>query len=188
MLSKSAAWSRRPFPSIVQPGVSAIGYHHSSTQRPRRSESLTRLPSWSGSVKSGASVPGCSSPETLDRRFLGDVHRACRAEPDHVREADLGVLDLAVAGLAPQVRRDLVQVGDAGRAERMALRDEPTRRVDGCFAVAPRTALVDELARLARLAKPEVVVVDELGRREAVVEREQVDVGPIDAGRLVRLV
>src|SRR2546429_4200986 len=169
MLSKSAAWSRRPFPSIVQPGVSAIGYHHSSTQRPRRSDSLTGLPSWSGSVKSGASVPGCSIPETLDRRLLEDVHRACRAEPDHVREADLGVLDLAVAGLAPQVRRDLVQVGDAGCAERMALRDEPARRVDRCFAVAPGTALVDELARLARLAQPEVVVVAEFGRREAAV-------------------
>src|SRR4029453_5620122 len=156
MLSKSAAWSRRPFPSIVQPGVSAIGYHQSSTQRPRRSDSLTEPPSWSGSVKSGASVPGCSTVgETLDRRLLEDVYRARRAEPDHVGQPDLGVLDLAVTGLAPQVRRDLVEVGAAGWAEGMALRDEAARRVDGRLTVAPGTALVDELARLARLAQPE---------------------------------
>src|SRR5829696_10125076 len=127
MLSKSAAWSRRPFPSIVQPGVSAIGYHHRSTQRPRRSDSVTGLPSWSGRVKTGASVPGCSMRESLDRRLLEDVHGARRAEPDDVGEAHLGVLDLAVTCLAAQVRRDLVEVGDAGCAERMALRDEATR-------------------------------------------------------------
>src|SRR5436190_11379958 len=186
MFPNSAAWSRRPFPSIVQPGVSAIGYHQRSTQRPRRSESLTGLPSWSGSVKSGVSVPGCSIPETLDRRLLEDVHRACRAETDHVRQADLGVLDLAVAGLAPQVRRDFVEVCDAGCAEEVALRDEATRRVDGRLTVAPGTALVDELARLTRLAQSEVVVVDELGRREAVVKLDEVEVGRVDAGRLVR--
>src|SRR3954453_9658623 len=173
MLSKSAAWSRRPFPSIVQPGVSAIGYHHSSTQRPRRSDSVTGSPAWSGRLKAGASVPGCNMRETLDRRLLEDVHRARGAEPDHVGQTHLGVLDLAVTGLAPQVRRDLVEVCDAGRAEGVALRDEATRRVDRRLTVAPGTALVDELARLTRLAQSEVVVVDELGRREAVVKLDE---------------
>ena len=55
--------------------------------------------------------------------------RAGAAEADHVRQAELRALDLPLAGLAAQVRRHLVDVGDAGRAERVALREQPARDV-----------------------------------------------------------
>src|SRR5581483_3775054 len=44
---------------------------------------------------------------------------------------------------------------------------------------------VDELAGLAGLAQPEVVVVDELGGGEAVVELDEVEILGPDTGRLV---
>ena len=60
--------------------------------------------------------------------LLEDVHGARGAEADHVGQADLRALDLTVAGLAAQVRRHLVDVGDAGRADRVTLGDQPARR------------------------------------------------------------
>ena len=70
----------------------------------------------------------------LDGGFFEDVDGAGGAEADDVGEADLGALDLAVARLAAQVRRDLVDVGDAGRADRVALRDQAAADVDGGLA------------------------------------------------------
>src|SRR5438876_5612507 len=107
--------------------------------------------------------------------LLQDVDGAGGAEADDVGEADRGALDLTIAGLAPQVGGDLVDVGGAGGADRVALGDEAAADVDGGLAVAPRRAGVDEGARPTRLAQPEVVVVDELGRGEAVVELDQVE-------------
>ena len=83
---------------------------------------------------------------------------------------------------------DLVEVGGAGGADRVALGDEAAADVDGGLAVAPRRAGVDEGARPTRLAQPEVVVVDELGRGEAVVELDQVEVLGTDARLFVGLV
>ena len=65
---------------------------------------------------------------------------ACGAEADDVRHADLGALDLAVAGLATEVRGDLVDVGHAGRPDRMPLGDQPARHVHRCPAVPERAA------------------------------------------------
>src|SRR5688500_9422114 len=56
----------------------------------------------------------CSAGDTSRCRALEDVHPAGRAETDDVGQADLGVGDLAVAGLAPQVVAHLPDVGDAG--------------------------------------------------------------------------
>ena len=46
--------------------------------------------------------------------------------------------DLAVAGLAAEVGRDLVEVGHAGRAERVTLRDQAAADVDRDLPVTPR--------------------------------------------------
>ena len=46
--SNSGLRSRKPRPSIVQPGVAAFGYHHSTTHLPLRSDDETSFPSWSG--------------------------------------------------------------------------------------------------------------------------------------------
>ena len=73
----------------------------------------------------------------------------------------------------------LVEVGDAGGAQGVALGDEAARHVDGRAPVAARRARVDEVARPARLAQPQVVVVQQLGGGEAVVQLDQVEVrGP----------
>ena len=102
-------------------------------------------------------------------------------------QADLGALDLAVAGLAAEVVADLPDVGDAGRRDRVALRLEAARHVHRRLAVAPRGAGLEEVDRAARLAQPEVVVVDELGGGEAVVQLDEVEVLGADAGLLVGL-
>ena len=102
-------------------------------------------------------------------------------------EPDGGALDLAVACLTAEVGADLPDVGDAGRRDRMALRLEAARHVDRRLAVAPGRAGLEERHRLARLAQPEVVVVHELGRGEAVVQLDEVEVLGDDAGLLVRL-
>src|SRR5581483_2740371 len=54
-----------------------------------------------------------------------DIDRARRPEPDHVRQPDLRILDLARPGASSEVRRDLEDAGDARRAERVPLREEP---------------------------------------------------------------
>ena len=68
-------------------------------------------------------------PKPSGRRLLQDVHAAGRAQPDDVGQADLGALDLAVAGLAAQVGGHLPHVGDAGGGDRVALglQARPTR-------------------------------------------------------------
>src|SRR4026208_1687507 len=58
--SESALRSRNPQPSAVQPGVSALGKNHSTTDLPLKSDSFTGLPLWSRPVKSGALSPGLS--------------------------------------------------------------------------------------------------------------------------------
>lgn len=42
---------------MVQPGVSALGYHHSSTYPLVKSSSFTGIPSWLGRAKNGAVPP-----------------------------------------------------------------------------------------------------------------------------------
>ena len=109
------------------------------------------------------------------------------AEADDVGHADRRALDLTVARLAAQLRGDLVDVGDAGHADRVALRQQSARHVHRARAVTPRTAPVDEVAGTAGLAQTEVVVVDELGGGEAVVQLDEVEVGRADACLLVGL-
>src|SRR3954451_20623216 len=58
--SNSGVRSRNPCPSIVQPGVAALGYHQSTTHLPRRSSSETVVPFWSGSENPGAGDPSVS--------------------------------------------------------------------------------------------------------------------------------
>ena len=74
-------------------------------------------------------------------------------------QADLGPLDLPFAGLAPQVGGHLVDVRDAGGAERVALGQQAAGDVDRDLPVAPRAAAVDPLAGAAFGAERVVVVV-----------------------------
>jgi hypothetical protein len=72
--------------------------------------------------------------------LLQDVDAAGRAEADHVGQADLGTLDLAVAGLAPEVVADLPDVGDAGGGDGVALGLQAAGHVDRHGPVTPRRA------------------------------------------------
>src|SRR5689334_18495482 len=116
-----------------------------------------------------------------------DVDRTRRAEPDDVRQTDLRPFDLARTRGAAEVARDLEDARDTRRAERVALREKAARHVDGDAAAVRRFALVDHPSRLAVLAETEVLVVEELGGREAIVELDQVEVVRTDARPLPRL-
>ena len=70
----------------------------------------------------------------------------------------------------------------------MALRQQTTRHVHRDLPVTPRAALVDELAGTAGLAQAQVVVVQQLGGREAVVQLDEVEILRVDTGLLVGLV
>ena len=102
-----------------------------------------------------------------------------------MRQADLGVGHLAVTGLATDVRGNLEQVGYAGGADGVPLRQQAARHVHRDLPVAPRAALVDPLAGAAGFAQPQVVVVPQLGGCEAVVQLHQVEIGRIHARILV---
>src|ERR1043166_2873116 len=113
---------------------------------------------------------------TASGRLLEDVDRAGAAEADHVREAELRALDLAFVRLAPQVRRHLVDVGDAGRAERVPLREQTTGDVHRNLAAECDGAAVDHLTGFTVLAQTGVLVVQDLGGREAVVALGEIEV------------
>src|SRR5690606_32709920 len=103
-------------------------------------------------------------------------------EPDDVGQADLGAGDLAVAGLVAQMGDDLVDVGHTGGAQRASLGQQPAGDVDRHAPVAPGGTRIDEVAGAARRAQPQVVVVQQLGGGEAVVQLHQVQVFGSDTG------
>jgi hypothetical protein len=92
------------------------------------------------------------------------------AKTDDVGHAHLGALDLALLALAAEVRGHLVDAGNAGGRDRVALRLEAAAHVHRHVAVAPTAPGTHEVQRTAGLAQPEVVVVNQFGRREAVVQ------------------
>ena len=80
------------------------------------------------------------------------------------------------------MRGHLVAACDASSRDRVPLGLQSTADVDGRRTVAPPSTRPDEVDRTARFAESEVVVMDEFGRREAVVELDEVEVvGPIPA-------
>src|SRR5262249_25660762 len=105
---------------------------------------------------------------------LENMNRAGAAGADDMREPDARIFHLPRAGFATQMRRNFVDIGDAGRAERMAFRQEPARDVHGNTSAMSRLTCVDQPAGFAFAAEPEVFVVHELGRREAIMQLEEV--------------
>jgi len=103
-----------------------------------------------------------------------------------VREADLGVGDLPGAGLAAQLGEDLRRLRHAGGAERMAAADQSAARVDDDVTAVVAPAGGDERPGLPLGAEAQLLVGDQLGDGEAVVDLGDVDVPGADAGRLVR--
>ena len=136
--------------NAVRPGLVATPWtqdwdamHAASRQdragaRGRRRPTTAPRPCWRSCATSTPPARSSSSTEASPSRrtvpsgggLLEDVDAAGRAEADHVGQADLGALDLAVAGFTAKVVADLPDVGDAGRRDRVALRLQAARHVD----------------------------------------------------------
>ena len=85
-------------------------------------------------------------------------------------QAHLGTLDLSVASLATKVSGHFEDVRDPSSSDGVALRDETSRDIDRHVAVTEGRSRVDEVAGTAPLAESQVVVMNQLGRGEAVVQ------------------
>src|SRR5579864_281215 len=96
-----------------------------------------------------------------------DATRLWRAA-DVVREGDGGPRDLALAGLAAELKRVLVDHPHAGGAGRMAERLETAVGVDRELAAERERAASDVLLPRALRTEAEVFVAEELGHGEAV--------------------
>ena len=88
-------------------------------------------------------------------------------------------IDLALVGRTTQLPRELGALGQAGRAEGVALGDQPAGRVHDPLPAVRRGALVDQVRALAFAAEPEGLVGQQLVGGEAVVQLDDLEVlGP----------
>src|SRR5271170_3021970 len=106
-------------------------------------------------------------PVVSDREYMD---RARRAEPDHVRLSGFRVGHEAILGaiVLGQMPHDLADIRDAGCAQRMPLREQAARDIDGRMAAESRmhaAAFVDKLAGFAVAAQSEVLVMDQFRGR-----------------------
>src|SRR3712207_288654 len=138
--------------------------------------SLPRAP-WAGAQTRRSAVQ--SRP--IDRHDRG------APETDVVLKRHPGAVDLSRAGLAAKLPRELRALGEAGGAERVALGDQPTGRVDDPLAAIRRRPLVDERVSFAGGREAERLVGDQLVGREAVVQLDDVHVLGADTSLLVCL-
>src|SRR5215475_10416739 len=97
----------------------------------------------------------------------------------------LGVLDLALAGLALQLPHRLDQV--VRRARRLARGNLAAAGVERQIAVVGEIVLADELHALARLAEAERLELQHDGDDEVVIRVERGDVLDAEPGRGERL-
>src|SRR6476659_4645762 len=86
-----------------------------------------------------------SIAKSLCRRRLVDRHDGSAAEPDVVLEAHLRTVDLALVGVASQLPCELRALREAGRPERVALRDQTSGGVDHPASAVCRVLVLDEL-------------------------------------------
>src|SRR5262245_20684379 len=103
-----------------------------------------------------------------------------------VTETDGGARNLTRPRFVAKLRENLRRLCNAGRAERMTAADEATPGIDDHVATVLAAPGCDEGARLALLAEPQLLVRDQLGDGEAVVDLGDVDVTGRDAGHPVR--
>src|SRR5262249_53295611 len=102
------------------------------------------------------------------------------------REPDLRVLHLPGARLVPELLADLVDHPDTGRADRMPERLEAPARVHGDgAAVDRRPPLRDVAPALTGATEAQILVVQDLRDREAVVDLRKVEIRGGDPRLLV---
>ena len=126
----------------------------------------------------------------VDHRSLSLLvhrHDARAAEAEVVLQREPRALDLALLGLAAQLPHQLGALRQAGRAQRVALRQQPAGRVGDDAPAVGVVAVEDELLGRAFGREAERLVGDQLVGGEAVVQLDDVDVLGADAGLLVDL-
>src|SRR5579862_7814748 len=112
---------------------------------------------------------------------LQDMDGACRAQADDVGLADLGALHLAIlrALIFGQMPHDLADVSNTGRAQRMTLAEQSARYVNRREAAEVRmhaALLIDELAGRPLLGQEQILIMNQLRGREAVMQLGERDV------------
>src|SRR6185369_11609027 len=122
-------------------------------------------------------------------RSVFPIHRddAGAAETEVVLQRDLRALDLPRAGEPAELLVQLEALREPRGAERVALREKTTRRVHHPLAAVGGLILLDETARLALAAEAEALVGDELVRREAIVQLDDLHVLRTEPALLVDL-
>src|SRR5437660_459704 len=96
-------------------------------------------------------------------------------------------LDLALAGLAAQLRHQLEDLPEAGRADRVALRFQPAGRVDRDPSAERRLAALGDPAALAEGAEAEILRLHHLREGRGVVDLGHVHLLGPDPGALIGL-
>ncbi len=98
-----------------------------------------------------------------------------------MREADPGILDL-VGVLPAQLHHGFVDLRHARRAHGVALREQAAGRIDGDGAADSRTPFQRPASALASRHHAQVLGIDDLGDREAVVKLDEIEILWRDAG------
>mgnify|MGYP003347060188 CR=1 FL=1 len=114
-------------------------------------------------------------PEHLDDRDLDTYEEPLDPE-------DARALDLACASRAAQLVGQFEALRQAGRAQRVAFREQPAGRVGDDLAAIGVVAVGDELLGATFGAQPERLVGNQFVMGEAVVQLDDVDVIRPDAG------
>src|SRR6266550_4069573 len=102
-----------------------------------------------------------------------------------VAEGDGGAGNLTGASLVAKLSEDLRGLGDAGGAERVPAADEAASRIDHDVATVIAASGRHERSGLALLAEAQLLVGDQLGDGEAVVDLGDVDIAGPDPGHPV---
>jgi hypothetical protein len=92
-----------------------------------------------------------------------------------VLERDPGALDLSLFGLAAQLPGQFGALGQAGRAQRVALGDQAAGGIDHDLTAEGGRFLLDQLVRLALSRESQRFVSDQLVGAEAVVQLADID-------------
>src|SRR5688572_32961929 len=119
----------------------------------------TSFPSRARSKKDWSVIDGSLTAEQAHE------HRR-RVAAERMRQAGPRAVDLARSGFGAKLGDDLADLRGAGGADGMALRLQPSRRIDGDLAAEARPALLGGQTAGARLEKTEAFGGDDLGDRE----------------------
>src|SRR5882724_1261921 len=108
------------------------------------------------------------------------------AESDDMRQTNARALHLPPACLPTEMRAHLVDIGDAGGSQRVALRQQSTRYIDGNTSTQGRIATVDQRPTLPGPAQPKILVVQDFGCRKAIMQFDQLQILRTQSGHFVR--